>query len=136
MRAGSARRSRSVLRWVVGVLGALALAAAGCRDPQLKLLESARDEICACKTVACGTAALARIPQKDARSNVKSQEVARAMLDCLAKLYASDRPVTDPDEPLAVPEAVPEPAPERPPPRPAGSGAAVGAGSAVGTDSR
>ena len=77
----------------------VALATTGCRDKQLVQLESARDEICACKTSECGKAALAKIPQKDARSNPKSQEVARAMLDCLAKLYDSDRPETDPDEP-------------------------------------
>lgn len=41
------------------------------------------------------------IPQDDIKASRKSQDVARQMLDCLARLYEAERPVTDPDAPAA-----------------------------------
>jgi hypothetical protein len=65
---------------------------AGCERHELKKMERVRDEVCACKTVACGEAALAKVPQKNVKSTPKSQAIARDMLDCMAKLYDEDRP--------------------------------------------
>lgn len=79
------------------IAAALALAGAACRDARLEELRSIRDEVCACKTVACGEAAMKRVPQDEVRSDHRAQKLAREMIDCLAKLYAGDRPSTDPD---------------------------------------
>jgi len=75
----------------------IAIALLGCGDKQLETLEAVRDEVCACKTPACGEAAMKKVPQDKLESNRKMQHVAHAMLDCLAKLYDADRPSTDPD---------------------------------------
>lgn len=71
--------------------------AIGCRDQQLARLEGIRDEVCACKTSACAETAMARVPQDKVEPTQRSQKVARTMLDCLARLYTSERPVTGPD---------------------------------------
>lgn len=70
---------------------------AGCGDKQLERLEAIRDEVCACKTPACGEAAMKKVPQEDLGSSRKLQQVASDMIDCMAKLYAEGRPSTDPD---------------------------------------
>lgn len=82
----------SMLRFVV-----IAVALLGCGDKQLETLEAIRDEVCACKTPACGEAAMKKVPQDKLESNRKMQRVANEMLDCMAKLYVQDRPSTDPD---------------------------------------
>ena len=69
----------------------------GCRDPGLAQLEDIRDDVCACKTSACAEEAMTRVPQDHVESTPRSQKIARAMLDCLAKLYAGERPETGPD---------------------------------------
>lgn len=75
---------------------------AACRDHELTRLEGVRDTVCACKTVACADAALTKLPAKDVQTTPKSQGVAREMMNCLAEIYAADRPTTDPDaEPTA-----------------------------------
>jgi hypothetical protein len=85
---------------------AAALAAGACRDPRVEELRSIRDEVCACKTAACGEAAMKRVQQQDGlRSDHVAQKVARAMIDCLHKLYLSERPSTDPDAEAPEPEA-------------------------------
>jgi len=76
---------------------AAALAAGACRDPRLEQLRSIRDEVCACKTVACGEEAMKRVPQDEIKADHNAQKVAKAMVDCLAKLYLGERPSTDPD---------------------------------------
>jgi hypothetical protein len=102
---------------IAGALAAGALTGA-CRDPQLEQLEAIRDEICACKTSACGEAALKRVPQDQVKSDLRAQEAARKMMDCLKDLYLKDRPSTDPDA-------------EQPESEPAGSGSApAGSGTA------
>jgi hypothetical protein len=80
------------------------IAAGACRDPRLEELRSIRDEVCACKTVACGEEAMKRVPQDEVRSDHHAQKVAKAMMDCLAKLYVSDRPSTDPDAEAPAPD--------------------------------
>lgn len=96
------------------VIGVAILAASACRDEGLVELEELKDEVCACKTVACGEAALKRTPQEGVEKNHRSRQIARDMLDCMAKLYTADRPTTDPD---AEQPAAPAPA-ESTAPRP------------------
>ena len=68
-----------------------------CGDKQLEQLRDIKEEVCACKTVACGEAAMKKVPQGDLKTSRKMQHVARDMMECMAKLNAGDRPVTDPD---------------------------------------
>jgi hypothetical protein len=75
---------------------AAALASAACGDARLEELEAIRAEVCACKTVACGEAAVKRVPQDEIKGH-RAQKIARAMVDCLHKLWLTDRPSTDPD---------------------------------------
>ena len=79
----------------------VALAVPACKDHELAKLKHVRDEVCACKAVQCAETALTKVPAKDVKSTPKSQAVAREMLNCLAELYAAERPSTDPDEPSA-----------------------------------
>lgn len=93
-----------MLSWMLrAFVIAVALAAGACGDPRLAELASIRDEVCACKTVACGEEAMKRVPQDDVRSDHVAQRIARSMMDCLAKLYVSDRPSTDPDAEAPAP---------------------------------
>jgi cobalamin biosynthesis Mg chelatase CobN len=89
---------------IVAALG-LGLGGAACRDPQLEELASVRAQVCACKTAACGEEAMKRVPQRDGWSEHRAQQIAKAMMDCLAKLYVEDRPSTDPDAETADPGA-------------------------------
>ena len=75
----------------------IAIALAGCGDPQIVKLEEARTEVCACKTAACGDAAMKKVPQERVTSNHRTQQLARDMLDCLHKLHTQDGPNLDPD---------------------------------------
>ncbi len=75
----------------------IAVALLGCGDNQLEELETIRDEVCACKTPACGEAALKKVRQDKIKSSRKMQHVANAMLDCMSKLSDAERPSTDPD---------------------------------------
>lgn len=75
----------------------IAIALAGCRDPELVKLEETRAEVCACKTAACGDAAMKKVPQDKVHSTHRTQQVARDMLDCLHKLYLQNAPNVDPD---------------------------------------
>jgi hypothetical protein len=86
--------SRASVLAAVLVLG---LGGAACRDPRLEELASIRAQVCACKTIACGEEAMKRVPERDVRSDHHAQQIAKAMMDCLAKLYVADRPSTDPD---------------------------------------
>jgi hypothetical protein len=88
----------------------VALALPACKDHEIEKLAGVRDEVCACKTVQCADAAMGKLPTKNVSSTPKSQQIARAMLDCLAELYQAEVPTMDPD------------APEEPPVQTAGSG--------------
>jgi len=84
---------------------AAALAAGACRDARLEELRSIRDDVCACKTVACGDEAMKRVPppQDQVRVSHRAQKLAREMMQCLHDLYLSDRPSTDPDAETRAP---------------------------------
>jgi hypothetical protein len=69
----------------------------GCGDNQLEELETIRDEVCACKTPACGEAALKKVRQDKIKSTRKTQRVASEMMNCMSKLADAERPSTDPD---------------------------------------
>ena len=75
----------------------IAVALIGCGDNQLDELETIRDEVCACKTPACGEAALKKVRQDKIKSSHKMQRVANEMLTCMSKLSEAGRPTTDPD---------------------------------------
>ncbi|MBX3161678.1 MAG: hypothetical protein KF773_37300 [Deltaproteobacteria bacterium] len=84
------------------VLLAIALLA-GCKSDEVKQLEQVKREICACKDVACGEAAMKKLPQKDQTSEFREQQLAKDIMNCLAKLYDEARPSTDPDQPQPEP---------------------------------
>jgi hypothetical protein len=83
----------------LALVASFSLLLAGCGERQVDALTKVKQRVCACKDVACAEAAMKDVPQKDVKSNHRSQEVARDMLDCLAKLYDEQRPSTDPDAP-------------------------------------
>ena len=94
---------------------AAALTAGACRDARLEELQSIRNEVCACKTAACGEAAMKRLRQDGVRSDHVAKKLAKEMIDCLHKLYLSERPSTDPDaEAPAAPGGAGSAAAERP----------------------
>ena len=76
----------------------ISLALVACRDDQEARLAKVKDTVCACKTAACGEAALKDVPQKDVKASHKSQLIAREMLDCLAKLYDSEHAAAPGDD--------------------------------------
>jgi hypothetical protein len=82
---------------------AVALIGSACRDDELAHLEDVKSEICACKTTVCGEAAMKKVPastpQGDGalRSSHRAQQLAKQIMECLARLYAETRPTTDPD---------------------------------------
>jgi hypothetical protein len=82
---------------IAAALAALVALGGACRDPRLAELDSIRKEVCACKTAACGEAAMKRVPQGDIRADHQAQQIAKAMMRCLSELHAKDRPSTDPD---------------------------------------
>lgn len=82
------------MKWLFVISVALVGA---CGDREATKLAKIRDEVCACKSPKCAQDALERVPKHDIQSTVRSQRVAREMLDCLATLYKEGRPETDPD---------------------------------------
>lgn len=79
-------------------IAAIAVCAIGaCHDSEVDQLTRAKLAVCACQDVKCAEAALGDVPTGDVKSNRRTQAIARAMLDCLAKLYAAQKPDTDPD---------------------------------------
>jgi len=102
---------------------AVLIALVSCNDHGAERLSKIRQKVCACKTASCAEQELKLVPQDTIQSTHRTQAIARDMLDCLAKLQASERPITDPDAEDAVPEgatgsgtagsAVPPPAPPR-----------------------
>ena len=89
------------MRWCL----VIAIALGGCRDHELEQVKTIRDEVCKCKTVDCGEAAMKKLPQHDVKAGAKAQSYANEMLTCMAKLYLKDRPSTDPDAPAPEPHA-------------------------------
>lgn len=82
------------MRWLL----VISVALGGCRDRKAARLETIKEAVCACKTSSCAELALKDIPKDDTPPSRRSQQLAREMLDCLAKLYAAERPSTDPDQ--------------------------------------
>ena len=80
----------------------VALAVAACGDRRIGDLERVREAVCTCKTASCADDAMKSLPHEDMPSNAHTQRVARAMMDCLARLYAEGRPTTNPDAPTAL----------------------------------
>lgn len=76
---------------------AIAIALCGCRDEGLDRLDDIRHEVCACETIACGEDAMKKVPQQGVTTDHRAQAIAREMMECMAKLYRQDRPMTDPD---------------------------------------
>ena len=85
---------------------AIALAA-GCRDREADQLAKIRDAVCKCSSASCGEAAMKAIPQDEHERSRRTQQVAREMLDCMAKLYDAGRPSTDPDAATGSDSATP-----------------------------
>lgn len=75
------------MRWLV----VLALASA-CGDRQVTRLEAVKNQVCACKDVACAEAAMKDVPHGDIKASHREQLIARDMIDCLAKLYDAAKP--------------------------------------------
>jgi hypothetical protein len=69
----------------------ICVALLGCRDREVAELERVSDAVCACQTSKCAEAALKEVPQDEQRSTPRTQQLARRMLDCLAKLYDKER---------------------------------------------
>jgi hypothetical protein len=75
------------VRWLV-----VLLAFAACEDRERSQLDAVRKEVCACKDVACAETAMKKVPQGDVHATRREQDIARDMLDCLAKLYDAAKP--------------------------------------------
>ena len=75
----------------------ICVALCGCADHEAVQLERIKRQVCACQNVKCAEIAMQALPHTDVVASHKSQGSAREMLDCLAKLYAAERPSTDPD---------------------------------------
>jgi hypothetical protein len=76
---------------------AVSLLVSGCGDKQLDHMESIKAELCACKTFACGDAAMKKMQELKVKSSRRAQRIAADMIDCMAKLNDQGRPSTDPD---------------------------------------
>jgi hypothetical protein len=81
----------------------IVVALAACRDDELERVRAVRNEVCACKTSACGEEAMKKLPSSAGTGNAKPSQrqtaLANEMLTFMAKLYLKDRPTTDPDAP-------------------------------------
>ena len=106
---------------------AILVTLAACNDADVERLTTIRASVCGCKTASCAEQAMKRVPEMPIKSTHRTQEIARELLDCLAKLQAAERPTTDPDaedsaEPPASAPPVAAPPVTLPPPK-ASSGA-------------
>lgn len=89
----------------------VALAVAGCRSHEIVALQEVQEAVCACKDSACAEKAMADLPKADQKSTPRTQELARQILDCVAKIYEDekakklapdDQPITPPSDPSAA----------------------------------
>jgi hypothetical protein len=92
---------------IVSALGLVITGAVGCVDRNTEALEEIRSKMCACESASCAEQELSRVPQATIKSTPHTQEIARGMLGCLAKLQEAERPTTDPDSPGAEAPAAP-----------------------------
>jgi hypothetical protein len=83
----------------------------GCNDHGAAKLTKIKNKVCACASASCAEQALADVDKAGAVANHRTQAIARAMMDCLAKLEAAERPTTDPDAEGAADGSAEAPAP-------------------------
>jgi hypothetical protein len=76
---------------------AILVTLAACNDHGAASLAKIKAQVCSCKTATCAEQAMKLVPQDTIESTHRTQGIARDMLDCLAKLQADERPITDPD---------------------------------------
>jgi len=76
---------------------AILVTLAACNDHGVESLTKIKAAVCACKTASCAEQAMKLVPQEAIESTHRTQGIARDMLECLAKLQASELPITDPD---------------------------------------
>jgi hypothetical protein len=88
---------RVALALVLAALGAGA--GTGCEDKQLAQLEAVRADVCACKSPLCAELAMRKLPKDDIRSDHRTQQLARDMMDCVSKIEeaATAKANEDPD---------------------------------------
>jgi len=70
-----------------------------CVDHDAERLIEIKTKVCACKTASCAEQEMKLVPERAIKSTHRTQEIARELLDCVAKLRADERPTTDPDAP-------------------------------------
>jgi len=96
--AGSHAMLAPVRTWL-----AILVVFAACADHDVEVMTDLKTKICACTTSSCAAQVLKQVPQGAGKATPqnqpKIQELARAMMDCFARLQDADRPSTDPDAP-------------------------------------
>lgn len=101
-------------RYAAPVLARIAILVTlvACNEQDAERLTAIKMKVCACKTASCAEQELKHVPETPIKSTHRTQEIARDLLDCVAKLQEAERPTTDPDElEIAAPSGeVPAPA--------------------------
>jgi len=85
------------VRICLAILVTLVLTLGACKDHDLAILADVKSEVCACKTASCAAQAMKRVPKDTIKQTRTARTLARAMMDCRAKLEDAERPSTDPD---------------------------------------
>jgi hypothetical protein len=68
-----------------------------CKDHDAETLTAIKARVCACTTASCAEQEMKRVPQGTIQSTHRTQTIARAMLECAAKLQAPEQPEADAD---------------------------------------
>ncbi|CAN5730153.1 hypothetical protein BH11MYX1_BH11MYX1_52480 [soil metagenome] len=76
------------MRW----LSALVLVIA-CGKSEVGKLEGVKNQVCACKDLACAETAMKALPTPDHQASHREQVIARDVLDCYARLVDAAKPV-------------------------------------------
>jgi hypothetical protein len=100
-----------------------------CKNHDVERLNDVKRVVCACKEASCADQALAQLETSAIPRSPKTQEVAKEIFDCRAKLEEAERPTTDPDAEGS--NAPSPPAPGSNAPAAAGSAASPAAGAAA-----
>jgi hypothetical protein len=77
---------------------AILITLVACQNPDIARMAAIQKTVCACKTASCAEQEMKRVPAAAIKSTHRTQELARDLLDCLARLQAGERPSTDPDD--------------------------------------
>jgi hypothetical protein len=87
-------------RYAASVLARIAILVTlvACNEHDTERLTAIKLKVCACKTASCAEQELKRVPESPIKSTHRTQEIARDLLDCVARLQEAERPTTDPDE--------------------------------------